>query len=253
MEDLWTQGTYLNPNIFYIFNTQIIEYDIRSAGMNIAKDFNLIDNKTYEKLTHMNKSDRVKKLGLMQRSDPSFTSKLNDAFADVRRMFIETNNLDNSNIISIKKDAMFVTKECDDTNFLDHIEFRPKNTYTSYVRLNRKLELYYNTDVIDIKGMSDENKELHKDYMIKTINKFFSKMESEDPIHVIDYLRRFIDQYKRKELDTGYYRKFDSRSDFDLIDIPGDSFIFSPDIHKKYIDIQYNLMEVLIKLIKIPV
>lgn len=253
MEDIWTKETYLNPNIFYVFNTKIIEYDIKSAGMNIAKDFNIIDDKTYKKLSSMSKDKRVKEMGLMQRNDPTFTRDLNEAFATVRHMFISANNLDTSDIISIKKDAMFVTKECDRCEFLEHIDFREKNSYSSYIRLNRKLELYYNNDKLDIKGISDENQELHKDYMIKVINRFFNKMESEDPIHVIDYMRRLIDQYKRKELDIGYYRRFDAISEYDFINIPEDGFIFNPELHKEYVNISYNLMEVLLKLIKIPV
>lgn len=253
MEDLWTKETYFNPNIFYIFNTKIIEYDIRSAGMNIAKDFNLIDNKTYEKLASMNKEKRVKELGLIQRNDPAFVSDFKDAFATVRHMFIAANKLDNTNIISIKKDAIFVTKECDKLTFLNHIEFREKNTYSSYIRLNRKTELYYNSDKLDIKGISEQKQELHKDYMIHIINKFFVKMESEDPVHVIDYMRNIIDKYKRKELDPGYYRRFDAISDYDYQNIPEDGFIFNPDLHKEYINISYNLTEVLLKLIKIPV
>ena len=78
-------------------------------------------------------------------------------------------------------------------------------------------------------------------------------MENEDPIHVIDYMRRLIDQYKRKELDIGYYRRFDAMSEYDFINIPEDGFIFNPELHKEYVNISYNLMEVLLKLIKIPV
>ncbi len=251
MKNLWELETYINPNIFYLFNKEIIEYDIKSAGMNISRAFNLIDKDKYEKLKSMDKSKRVKEIGLMQRRDPMFVKSLMNAFANTRKLFIESNNLEESDIVSIKKDAIFVTKRCDYTKFMDYIEFKEKNIYSSYIHLNRKIELYYNTDKLDIKGIGDNKIELHKDYLIPVLTKFIRKMESGDNIEAIDYIRRFIGKYKRKELDVGYYRRFDSLSEFD-VNMPDDEFIFNPNIHKEYIDIMYNLTEVLLRLIKIP-
>lgn len=77
-------------------------------------------------------------------------------------------------------------------------------------------------------------------------------MENDDPVNVIDFTRRFIDKYKRKELDVGYYRRFDALSDYDY-NIPEGEFIFNPELHKEYINISYNLTQVLLKLIKVPV
>lgn len=251
MENLYEKDTWINPNIFYKFNTEIIEYDIKSAGMNIARAYNLISEKEYNKLKSMDKSKRNKELGLKQRDDYNFTSNLKKAFADTRKAFFEDNNLTEDDIISIKKDAIFVTKVCDNCIFKDYIEFREKNRYTSYIHLNRNIELYYNKDYLDVKGIGDKAILYHKDYMLSIINKFFNKMEVKDETDVIDYMRRFIDKYKRKELDVGYYRRFDGKSDFD-VNLPDDIYIFNPEIHKDYIDISYNLQNVLIKLIKIP-
>jgi hypothetical protein len=134
---------------------------------------------------------------------------------------------------------------------MDYIEFKEKNIYSSYIHLNRKVELYYNIDKLDVKGIGDEKLELHKDYMLSFIIKFIRKMENGDNIEVIDFTKRFIDKYKRKELDVGYYRRFDSLSDFD-VNMPDDEFIFNPELHKEYINISYNLDAVLLRLIKIP-
>lgn len=251
MRELWENETYINPNIFYLFNTEIIEYDIKSAGMNISRAFNLIDEKFYDKLKSLPKDKRVKELGLKQRNDYEFTENLKKAFVNTRRLFIEANHLSEENIVSIKKDAFFVTKRCDETKFYDIIEFKEKNTYSSYIHLNRKIELYYNTDKLDVKGIGDEKLKLHEDYILDLLKKFFVKMESDDKIKVIDFMRRFIDKYKRKELESGYYRRFDGMSEFD-VNMPESEYIFNPEIHKEYIDISYNLTQVLLKLIKIP-
>lgn len=251
MEKLWDVETFINPNIFYLFNTEIIEYDIKSAGMNISRAFNLITKDEYEKLSSMPKDKRVKELGLKQRNDPEFTSNLKEAFARVRKLFIESNNLEESDIISIKKDAFFVTKRCFNTSFLDYIEFKEKNNYSSYIHLNRKIELYYNTDKLDVKGIGDKKLKLHEDYMLSFLKKFINKMENNEGVKVIDFLRRFIDKYKGKELESGYYRRFDGLSEFD-VNMPEGEYIFNPELNKDYINIRYNLDSILLRLIKIP-
>lgn len=251
MENLYEKETFINPNIFYVFNTEIIEYDIKSAGMNISRAFNLIDDDFYKKLSSLSKDKRVKELGLKQRNDYEFTENLKKAFAKVRKLFIEYNRLEESDIISIKKDAIFVTKRCEYLDFMDYIEFKEKNIYSSYIHLNKKTELYYNSSKLDVKGIGDEKLSLHKDYMLSIINKFFKYMESSDNIYTIDFLRKFVDKYKRKELDVGFYRRFDAMSEYDYT-LPDSEYIFNPELHKEYINISYNLDQVLLKLIKIP-
>lgn len=252
MSNIYEKDTYINPNIFYTFNTDIMEYDIKRAGINIAREYNIIDNDTYNKLINMPKDDSNKALGRIQIDNADFINRLKLAFIDTRKRFFELNQLDDSDIISIKKDAIFITKPCAITNIGNFIEFRIKNTYTSYIRLDKNIELYYNSDHIDVKGINSNKLKLHENYMLDLFNKFFIKMETDTPEDVISYMRRFIDKYKRKELDSGYYRRFDSVSDFD-VNLPEGEYIFNADIHKEYIDIQYNLNKVLIKLIKIPI
>ena len=114
------------------------------------------------------------------------------------------------------------------------------------------MEFYYNYEKLDVKGMNDENIALHEDYMIKFIKSFFLKMETESEEDVIKFTRRFIDKYKRKELEGGYYRTFDYRS---IIEVTTEDDVLYKDYwedKKEDIDISYNYKNILLKLIQIP-
>lgn len=248
---LYKSDTFINDNIFYLFNKTIYEYDIKNAGYNLSRAYKLLPEDKLEELGRLKKERRTIEIGKLQRNDKDYKERLIKAFEEARRMFFEANNLQSDEIISIKKDAIFTTKYCEFQQFLDYIEFRPKNEYSSYIRLNRKIELYYSQDKLDIKGLSDETIQYHKDYMIHFIKLFFHKMETEDTATILGFMRRFIDRYKRRELPIGYYRRFDRDPRFDTYD---DNIKFYEywEEQKNDLDITYNYIEVLIKLIKIP-
>lgn len=250
MSELWENDLFINQNIPYIFNREIIEYDLKEAGYNISKEFNLLDDKRLDKLSKLDKESRHVRLGIYQRDDKEFNKRLKECFKEARRLFIISNDIEKDDIISIKKDALFICKKCSEQKIGNYLNFRPKNSYTSYIRLSKSIELYYSKEGLDIKGISDEKLALHEKYMIKFFNTYFSKMESEDRYSVLNYVRRYIDKYKRKELEAGFYRTFDNRSIIELLD-DSDAYILTESI-KDDIDIRYNLFNVFIKLIKIP-
>ena len=76
-------------------------------------------------------------------------------------------------------------------------------------------------------------------------------MEKNTSGNTLEFLRRFIDKYKRRELEIGYYRKFNQESDFNIV---GDDTTYMQywEEDKNNVDITYNFYNVLLKLIKIP-
>ena len=47
---LWKNDSFINQNIPYLFNQEIIEYDMKEAGFSLTKEFQLLDKKIIEKL-----------------------------------------------------------------------------------------------------------------------------------------------------------------------------------------------------------
>jgi hypothetical protein len=250
MSEIWEEDTFINPNIPYIFNREIIEYDLKEAGFSITREFNLLPKNKLDKLIKLDKKKRHITIGIYQRDDKIYKENLKRGFIKARKLFIEANHLEKDDIVSIKKDALFICKKCDIQKFGKYLNFRPKNTYTSYIRLDNTVELYYSNNHLDVKGISDDKLELHEKYMIKFLKTYFSKIESEESVNVINYVRRCIDKYKRKEMEAGYYRTFDKRSIIELMN-DTDSYVVNDSI-KDDIDIRFNLFNIFIKLIKIP-
>ena len=244
---MYEKDLYINENNPYLFNTDIFEYDMKDAGFSLIKEFKLLDKNTIEKLSKESKDVRKVSIGKLQRKNKELVKGLLDGFKEARRLFFEANNLDDNDIISIKKDAILTSKICRIQQFGDYINFRPKNSYTSYIYLGKNLEFYYSSSKLDIKGLNEENYEKHKNYLINFISRYIKSVESGDTISSIKLIKKFIDQYKWKELDIGYYRTFDNRSVFKIIneDIEYDKYYEKDDL-----DITYNF-HLILKLLKI--
>ena len=232
---LYERDVWVNENITSIFNKKIYEYDIRSAGINLIIKYKLLPEDLQKKFLNMEKEERNVQIGLKERDDKPFAKALSDAFKDIRRMFFESNGLNKNDIVSIKKDAIFVTRECVFTVF-DNVEFRVKNEYTSYIRL-KKLEFYYNEDKMDIKGMNERDLQYHEEYMLAFIRKYIQKME-----------------YKKRLLDVEYYKEFKAGGLFKIASednkTPYSDF---PEERKDELDIYYNMKNIIIPMILIAV
>ena len=250
--DLWKRDLYINNNIPFLFNKEIIEYDMKDAGFSLTKEFNLLTPELISKLNKYGKDKRKIELGKLQRDDSNYRDLLKEAFKSARKIFFELNDLDSLNIISIKKDAIFTTKKCNETQIGEYIFFRPKNVYSSYIQIAKNMEFYYNENTLDIKGLNEESIKLHEDYMISFIKKYFKMMETNDKDTVLKFVRNFIDKYKRKELEVGYYRLFNPRSNFELLNSDEFEFMDYWEEDKDDLDISYNYMNILVKLALLP-
>lgn len=204
---------WLNPNIEYLFDNEIIEYDMSDAGFSLIKQYRLLPDSKIQELIKLGKGkERHIAVGKLQGQDPVFSKALSDKFAEIRTIFIASNKITDNDIISVKKDAIFTIGRCEKTKFGSLI-FNPKNVYSSYVRFPdiRDLEIYYGTDQIDIKGMSDEVVNRHRLYMMDFISNMIHMLEIKDR-RIRKYLNQFISDYKSKELDDGYYLEFNNIS-----------------------------------------
>jgi len=211
---LWEKHNYLNKSVPYIVSQEIIEYDIKSAGFNLIKKFKLLSESKIKHLESLDKKKRQIMIGLYEKNDKDLKKSLNNAFVEARRIFFESNNLVDEDILSIKKDAIITTRRCDKLVF-DNIEFVEKHIYTSYYYIN-KFEFYLSTDSIDVKGINDDKLKLHKDYMLDFLFKIFKMMETTSRDIVIKNIKEFSYYYKTRQLEIGYYRELNKDSLFKL-------------------------------------
>lgn len=214
---LYKHDFYTTDDYDYIIAKRIIEYDIKSAGFNLCKYYRLLSKDKIKYLETLSKADQKIQIGKYMKSDIDFNKNHTKSFKWIRKEFFKSNQLKDSDIISIKKDAIFiVSKKCKNCKF-ENVEFVEKNVYTSYHRFGN-IELYYNskTDTLDVKGINNDLLYQHKSFM-NILKRIFKLLEENKHDEFIKFMKRFVDDYKNKRLNYKYYREFNAGSDFILI------------------------------------
>ena len=248
ISELWKKTLYLK-DIDFLINDTIYEYDLAKANISILRHYNMISQKIYEKLFNAERVQRQVIVGKLQKSDPAIAEALSVGFVEARRLFFEMNGLEDKDILSIKKDAIFCLRQVPYTLVAEYMNFVAKNLYTSYYYIpSQKKEIYYCNcpnipEKLDIKGMSDESLKLHEGYMKEFIMVLFDIAQSNIK-EALDTISRFIDLYRQRSLDIEFYRTFDTNSKFIFKSSPNTTEVFSSSLpfvqNKDYLDISYN-------------
>ena len=208
-----SKSTWLNPNIEYLFNDDIIEYDIHDAGFSLIQQYQLLPPEKIKELERIPKGiQRHIQVGVLQRDDKEFSKRLTDKFTEVRALFMMMNQLKDDSIISVKKDAIYTIGKVKRTTF-GKVKFMEKNHYSSYIRFPdiTNLELYYGENGIDVKGMGDAAVNRHRLYMLEFLRKTIKSIEQQDSSVKRKFIR-FFNQYKFDELDEEFYIEFNNVS-----------------------------------------
>jgi len=242
MARLCSKHIYQSPDIIYLKNTNIIEYDMKDAGLSIIKEFKLLDTVTINYLDNLNKTDKLVAIGRKYIGNKTFSKKHVIGFSKARCLFVDNNSIKDYEILSIKKDAIFViNKVADDLKIGKNILFVSKHIYTSYMKLFN-LEIYYNSvdDTIDIKGIGN-NIYLHKNSFIELIKDFMRMKENNNGSinHMYDIFKHIVVKYKSMRYTVSYYREFNNLSLYKLN--IGNSYYIKDIGDKNIIDISYNL------------
>ncbi len=248
MSGIYERTIYTNEYIDYLYDVNIIEYDMKRAGLSIIKQFSLLDVHSINYLDSLPKDIQTVEIGKLQISNKDLRDGLSEGFVTARKMFFEANGLDDTNVLSIKKDAIFALVPCDATDF-GEIKFAKKNEYTSFYKFDRHEFYYYDTG-LDIKGISDDKLLLHADYMLSALHQFMYLMENSSTDRVIRYVKEFITHYKSKELELGFYRELNADSLF-RIAVDKSSHVFGAESidDKEHVLINYNYNTYLLPLI----
>lgn len=215
---LWEKKNYL-LDIEYLIATKISEYDIRKANISVLYSEGAISKEYYKFLYTADRMTRQIEIGYMIRNNPEIQKILTDGIAKYRKLFFESNGIDDTDILSIKNDAVFVMKKTPSITKFGNVEFVNKNTYSSFIKINKK-EVYFRSNVltgemnIDIKGISDLKLQYHQDYMLTVIADVMYYIETGNIKSGIDYIRDFYNAYIQRKINVGYYRNFDDESNF---------------------------------------
>ena len=246
MKPLHERTTWTNPNIKYLKNVKIYEFDLKSAGLSIIKEKKLLSEKKIKQLEEMPKEKRTVVEGIQIRNNPQFKEIFEKTFADVRYAFLYYNNLTEDDILSIKRDAIFViNKKPSELVFGENFKFVQKHLYSSYIKLDNK-EIFYSpdTDSLDIKGINTDvtyNECIWND--VKHILKMSEKISGEK---IFPLLKNYRRKYLRRELDIEAYRNIVTGK----FHIDENQYEYVNEGDLEDIDIEYNYINLILPLIQ---
>lgn len=252
--NIYKHDIYLNDSYQYLINVPIYEYDIKNAGFNLSKYYRLLNDDILDMLYKLPKRERTIMIGKMMKTDINFNRDLSDSFELIRKKFVNKNKICDDDILSIKKDAIFVIdKKCVCVKF-KNIEFVCKNKYTSFHRFGN-IEMYYNssTNDLDIKGINNDVLQKHE-FMLTVLKNIFKMAEQKDTDRLTSYIKRFVTAYKTGDIDMNVYRQFNSTSSFIVKSQTCTDCEFGLDDIYNYniddIDISYNYMNIILPILQ---
>ena len=220
MSELYERKIYTLP-IKYLFNTYIREYDISKCNVNVLLYKGIINKEEYTKIMNLSREYRQVHIGYILK-DERINRAFEEGLTEVRKSFLEMNELNEGDILSIKNDAIFVINKIPTCTSIGNIRFLNKNTYTSFLKL-ANMEIYYgldrqsNTEVIDVKGINDSKLEFHKNGILDIICNTLWYISNGDSPTAIDYISDTYKKYINKQLPIDCYRNFDNMSMYDIV------------------------------------
>ena len=218
--NLWNRVNY-RSDIPYMINSYIREYDLSKANISSLYHFKVISDKEYHEFLSMPKRDREIKIGLMIKENSDIYEYIKEGILFAKKELVKTNKIYDSEIISIKNDAMFIHGRNLPITDFGGFKFVVKNTFKTYLNLG-SIEVYY-TDYdnngsiessITIKGISDTNLQLHSDGMLSIINQICFMIDRYTIADVLTYLMGVYVEFRNRRLPMNYYRTFDSNSKY---------------------------------------
>ena len=244
-----------SPETVMELNSSITEFDIKSANTSLMRYYGLASDNIISKLEKLPKEKREVAVGLLCQKDKQLSKNLNDAFDEIVKEFIIVNHLDDAEILTIKKDAVFVINRDDIKNDFGPVVFVPKNRYTDFMKIGN-FEFYLNENVTNVKGLQ-KSAHKHTDgilYLIRDVISVCNKTLMNMSV-INTYLADLALSYKLKQLDFAMYREFNQDSMFSvyidgeryLMDSIDESYLDDLDIHYNYLNIILPLIRTLMK------
>lgn len=244
-----------------IIGSNIIEYDIKQANINILKAYGDLNEFEYYNIMKADKVSREimigRKIQMEKMSNKDEKSPIAEHIRDGIKLakdnLLVTNNIDPNEVVRIANDAVYIERQLplqqtsfDILNNGHRIMFVDKGHFSSFIKLGRvSVFLRIESDenlVVDVKGINDELVPLHQPFLGFICNILFY-LERTDIPTTLQVYNEFYEEYINRSLPIEYYREFNSDSDI-RINSPHRFYggRFLDEKYKNMADINYNLL-----------
>ena len=203
---------WFNPDIQFMFHSNIVEYDMVAMSVSISEKYNLLDKETISLLKLLPKRDRTKKVGCIQRDNPEYSNRLIKCELETREKFLKINGLDETNVLSLHSDACIFKTNKEVIDDIDGIKFRKASEWTGYINYSG-IEMFYNEGTIEFKGAPAEALKAHSLGLNNHLLNVFKKIENYDE-EIFDYMAKFQSKYLQYKLPDMYYIPFGKAGEF---------------------------------------
>lgn len=219
---IWT-----NDSIEFLFHGNVQEYDMEAASVSVCEKYKLLPDELINELKLMPKSQRTVKMGKLQRGNKQFSENLLAGIREIRKKFIELNNLTEDDILSLHSDACFINTSKTIISNIENVKFNKKNSWNSYIRY-KGIEMFYRYDIknnyIDYKNVPEEMVQQHTLGLNVYLKKVFGYIEDYDE-NVLNYIAKFQKQYLQNALPEQYYYPFGRNGNYKFSNLELTAFI----------------------------
>lgn len=215
--ELYKNVNYLTPLPRCV--NSIYEYDIKHANLSMLWESGYLSGKQVKQFEEMGKQARNVTIGKMILKDRRISKIISNGIIQAKQNLFMENNIQDSEIISIKNDAIFICGRKLKTTTFGKVEFVVKNRYTLFHKINN-LEFYSDVknQVIHVKGLDDNILEEpdHQNGILQFLLKVFRYLMYDRMDDLREYLLKFVDDYKNYQLPHEYYRELNAENIYRL-------------------------------------
>ncbi len=226
MENLWERIYYDSPTN-YIINDPIIAYDIQKANISILRSVGYITEEQYLYYFYMEKNARQIAIGKMILRDRNVLNIIRQGIIEAKQELFRILNLDNSQILRIKNDAVFFIKSGivdlpDQIQVNEYVRFIKAGEYCSFYKLGKYMEVFYGYDIItggesvSIKGIGEYSVQIHYDNIISRIIDVFHIAAMYGPDEGLKASHQLYMDYTNRILPIDSYRRLDASARFEI-------------------------------------
>lgn len=216
--DLYNNTNYSNGINYY--SGYIVEYDLSKANINALLSRGVIDRGLYDTLYNSDKHYREVYIGNMISKNKNIYKEIQAGIIDAKRQFMEANNIEDHEILSIRNDAMFILSDRHMEQSFGNYYFAKKNVFTFFFKFYPNKEWYYRfdqqtqKDIIEIKGIKDHILTIHQNYFLRFLADVSYSLQRSTIEDTLELCNQFYEDYLHRKLEPEYYREFNTDSKF---------------------------------------
>ena len=252
----FSRSIYISSNIDFLVDTPITRYKIIDSEISILKENNIIEQEMFDYLSKSGEKEKSYFINALIRDNKGINKIISDGIKKLRYIFLHTNQIKNSDVISLSKDFITVKgKEASDLTISETAKFRIDGKFTSFYRLN-SVEMYYNynhvynSEFVDVGiiGATDSSiknfRSFHDSYFIEFLSELFYSAQTEGLQTAIMLLQTVYSNYISLKLPVQFYREFNLDSKYRLkrefTSVGAIYADFATERDKAIFDISYN-------------